>query len=161
MSILSLNMATSGTTGTVVGVEWTIWIGNICSIMSSIGRTGNLHPETQDWQSHTQPKQAQTCIKRCLQKSRDTCRTCSEGSLVWLLGSSWQGHANFVNTFSLYVGWSLLCCLSFETWQLSNRERERGEREWMTTFVWCPATKFWRQKMVTKHFRYDHCCDPQ
>jgi hypothetical protein len=78
-------------------------------------------------QFHTQPKQIQTCMymKECLPKSRGSCRTCGEGSLVWLLASRWWGHGNSGNTLSLHVGWPLLCCLSFETWQREG-ERENG-----------------------------------
>jgi hypothetical protein len=57
-------------------------------------------------------------MKGCLPKSSGTCRTRSEVFLVWLLDSSWRGHDNSGNTPSLHVGWSLLCCLSFETWLL-------------------------------------------
>jgi hypothetical protein len=116
--------------------------------------TSNLKHMTDYTQSHTKPKQMQTCMymKGCLPKSRDTCRTHGEGSLEWLLGSSSWGHGNSGNTF--LVIWDLRpgSCLRWE------REREK---EWMATFVWRPATKCGRQKIVPKHSKYDHCYDPQ
>jgi hypothetical protein len=81
-------------------------------------------------------------IKGCLPKSRGTCRTCTEDSLVWLLGSSWRGHGNSANRPSLRVGWSLLCCLSFDTWLLPKGRQREGETKWMATSVWHPAKKF-------------------
>jgi hypothetical protein len=85
-------------------------------------------------------------IKGCLPKSRGTCRTRSEGSLVWLLGSNWQGHGNSGNTPSLHVGWSLLCCLSFETWLLPKGRKREGEGDRMDGyFCMAPSQIFWHQ----------------
>jgi hypothetical protein len=91
-------------------------------------------------------------IKGCLSKSRGTCRTRSEGSLVWLLGSSWRGHGNSGNIHSLRVGQPLHICPTSLTklgrhgcCLRGDKARER-ETEWMTTFVWCPTKKFGSKK---------------
>jgi hypothetical protein len=107
--------------------------------------TSNLKHKIGYTQSHTQLKQIQTCMYMNVSfpKSMGTCRTCGEGSLVWLFSSNSLGHGNSGNTPSLRVGQLLLCCFTFETWQLLKGGRER---EWMATFVWHTATKFWQQK---------------
>jgi hypothetical protein len=74
-------------------------------------------------------------INRCLPKSRDTCRTRSEGSLVWLLSSSWRGYANSGNTHSLRVGRPLLYYLSFETWLLPKERQREGEADRMDGYM--------------------------
>jgi hypothetical protein len=119
-----------------------------------IGRTNNLWPKTQDWLhtfSHSTAKQTQTCchIKGCLPKSRGTYRTRGEGSLVWLLGSSWWGHGNSGNKTSFHVGWPMLCCLSFETWLLPKARQREGEGDRMDGYFYmAPNQKVWWQKMV-------------
>jgi hypothetical protein len=92
-------------------------------------------PAWNTWLTHTLTlnwsKRKYACMKGCLQRIRDTCRICGEGSLVWLLGSSWRGHDNSGNTLSLRMGQILLYCLSFETWQLTKGE---GGRERMDDY---------------------------
>jgi hypothetical protein len=73
------------------------------------------------------------------------------------LGSSWRGHGNLGNTLNLCLGGLLLCCLTFETWQLPKREREGDEGERMDGYF-CVASN--QKNLVPKHSRYDHCCDP-
>jgi hypothetical protein len=87
-------------------------------------------------------------MKVCLPKSRGTYRTHGEGSLVWLLGSSWRGHSNSGNTPSLRVGQSLLYCMSFETWQLPKGREREGERERIDNYF-CVAPN--HKILVTKN----------
>jgi hypothetical protein len=95
-------------------------------------------------------------------KSRGTCRI-----YMWWRFSCVVARFQLVRTWQfgqytlLCVGWPLLYCLSFETWQLPKGREREGGREWMSTFVWRTTTKFCRQKIAPKHSRYDHCSDPQ
>jgi hypothetical protein len=120
--------------------------------------TSSLKHKIDYTQSHTQPwrKRKHACmyIKWCLLKSSGTCRTLSEGSPMWLLDSSWRGHGNSGNTPFLRVGWSLLCCLSLETWLLPKGRQREGEEDRMNDYF-CVASsqKFWCQKMAPKHSR--------
>jgi hypothetical protein len=155
MSILSLTTTTSGIAWIVVGGKG---IGGITSC-PPIGRTHNLRPKVQDW-LHTVPhstvKQTKTCMymKGCLLKSRDTCRTCGKGSLVWLLGSSGRGYGNSGNTLSLRVGQLLLCCLSFETWLLLKGRQREGEGDRMDDyFCMAPSQRVWRQNNLGSNGR--------
>jgi hypothetical protein len=81
-----------------------------------------------------------------LTKSMGTCGTRGEGSLVWLLGSSWRGHDNSSNTPSLSVGQPLLCCLIFETCLLPKGRQREGEGDIMDDYFYMvPSQKVWRQ----------------
>jgi hypothetical protein len=137
MFILSLSTASSGTAWTVVGGKG---IGGICYIMSSHWK--NWQPPAWNTRlttlSHSTTKHTKTYMYMigCLPKSRGTCRTRDEGSLVWLLGSSWWGHGNSGNILSLGVEQSLLCCLSFETWLLPKGRQREGEGDIMDGYFY-------------------------
>jgi hypothetical protein len=120
--------------------------------------TSSLKHKINYTQSHTQPrskcKHGCMYIKGCLPKSRGTCRTRSEGSPVWLLGSSWQGHGNSDNTSSLRMRWSLLYCLRFETWLLPDGRQREGEGDRMDGYFYVALSqKFWRQNTPGRNGR--------
>jgi hypothetical protein len=83
-----------------------------------------------------------------------TCRIGGEGSLAWLLHSSWRVHDNSDNTPPLHVGQPLLYCLSFETCNYLRGERGGGrerERERMDGyFCVAPSHKIFTVKNGTK-----------
>jgi hypothetical protein len=82
-----------------------------------------------------------------LPKSRGICRTRGEGSLLWLLGSTWRGHSNLGHTPSLHVGRPLLCYLRFETWLLPKGRYREGEGDRMDDdFCMAPSQKVCQQK---------------
>jgi hypothetical protein len=143
MSILSLSMTTLGPTWTAVGVEGTTKIGGIYSIISSHWKnwqppawnTRLTHSLKLNWSKHKHACIWKNAYRKVMTLVEHTVKVllcgCSvpidEGMTIWAIHfpCAWDNH-----------------CSKWE----GGREGGGGGREWMTTFMWHPTTKFWRQK---------------